>query len=548
MSTKRNLICAALIVFSAIVLVSVLLFNYHPRGKPIRDLKKDEKEVEEIISTRSETDKRLEAGVLFNGIELPYDEAGRSYYYSLPENSPSAYTPEASVKGGVRLAFLSERITDEMIAAGEPLEAIVYNSKEFSRIKIVCTTLPVISLSTKGEISSDYSSVSMRVYDNRTEATKPLEILNGKIHTRGNTSLRFDKKAYRISLRDMSPGRNMREYDVSLLGMRKDGDWILYAAYNDQERVRNVFSTNLWYSSCGTHNSFGIDNGVEYRFVELLINDDYAGLYALGYPLDKKQLRIGPEEYTYQKITAKKELTLNYSDYDELAANFEIKEGDTNVGEDVMWKPLADYYTYLQGINSADQSLYSRCDMGAATDVFLFINFVQGRDNSSSWGTLNLDQTLKIKDGERIMLYTPWDLDQSFGNVWSNSKENWITPYGVKPSSNRVMKINPVYMLMMYGDEGALKRVKNRYADLRQRLWSEDNLNKLIDRYEKQIFDSGAYARDVARWPGSTKLEDPSVKLSLFREHVMNRLTYMDEYVENLTTDGLYEEYEVYGK
>ena len=548
MSAKRNLICAALVVFSAIVLVSVLVFNYHPRGKPIKDLNKDEKEVEEIVSSRTETDKRLETGVLFNGIELPYDEAGRTYYYSLHENSPSAYTPEVSARGGVRLAFISEKITDEQIAAGEPLEAIVYSDKEYSRINIVCTTLPVISITAKGEIGSDYSSMSMRVYDNRTEATKRLAILNGKIHTRGNTSLRFDKKAYRISLRDMSPGRNMRELDVSLLGMRKDGDWILYAAYNDQERVRNVFCTNLWYASCGSHNSFGIDNGVEYRFVELLINDEYAGLYALGYPLDKKQLRIGPEEYTYQKITAKKELTINYSDYDELAANFEIKEGDTDVSQAAMWKPLADYYKYLQGVDSADTNLYSLCDMSAATDVFLFINFVQGRDNSSSWGTLNLDQTVKVKDGESVMLYTPWDLDQSFGNVWSNSEENWISPYGVKPSSNRIMKINPVYMLMMYGDGSALERVKNRYNELRHGQWSEDNLNKLIDRYEKQIFDSGAYARDAERWPGSTKLEDPSVKLSLFREHVMSRLTYMDEYVETLTTDGLFEEYEVYGK
>ena len=222
MSAKRNLICAALVVFSAIVLVSVLVFNYHPRGKPIKDLKKDEKEIEEIISSRTETDERLETGVLFNGIELPYDEAGRTYYYSLPENSSSAYTPEVSAKGGVRLAFISGKITDEQIAAGEPLEAIVYNDGEFGRIKIVCTTLPVISITTGSEISSEYSSMSMRVYDNRTEATKRLAILKGKIHTRGNTSLRFDKKAYRISLRDMSPGRNMRELDVSLLGMRKD--------------------------------------------------------------------------------------------------------------------------------------------------------------------------------------------------------------------------------------------------------------------------------------------------------------------------------------
>ena len=49
----------------------------------------------------------------------------------------------------------------------------------------------------------------------------------------------------------------------------------------------------------------------------------------------------------------------------------------------------------------------------------------------------------------------------------------------------------------------------------------------LIDQYENDIFESGAYLRDMERWPDGL-YEDPEVKLSVFREHVMQRLSYMD--------------------
>ena len=82
------------------------------------------------------------------------------------------------------------------------------------------------------------------------------------------------KKGYAVSLTQESVGGHLRDNDISLLGMRQDDDWVLYAAYNDQEKIRNVFSCNLWKDFCSTDNERGIDTGVEYRYLELFMNGD----------------------------------------------------------------------------------------------------------------------------------------------------------------------------------------------------------------------------------------------------------------------------------
>ncbi len=551
MNTKRKLVFALILIITVTALLSIFIFRRETRGKPFGSLIMDEKKVEEILSSRTETDKRIESLIMFDGMELPYDSSSRTYYYSVAENSKAAYSPSVYVRGSegkVRLMFTNGGITDEKISSGEYLNAVVYSDREYRKIKIACTSLPVISISCEGEIGKDYTNMKVRLFDNRKEATSRLTTCDGKIHTRGNTSLHFGKKSYRITLRDMSLGNNNRELDISLLGMRKDGDWILYAAYNDQERIRNVFCSNLWNYSCGKNNSFGIDNGIEYKYVELIIDNEYCGLYALGYPLDNKQLGITNGEYTFQKYTWKKELSLDFSDYSVLEDNFTVQLGNVDADSKVIWGGLSEYYRALQNMSRADDRIKGLCDIDNAVDVFLFLNFVQGVDNVDRWATLNLDQTVKLRGRNPVMIYTPWDLDQTFGNIWDQKRDNWISPYGFDSHTDRVMKVNPAYMLMMYGDEEVLTRVKNRYRELRSGPWSEEQLGRAIDGYEKQIFGSGAYKRDTEKWPDSTKLEDQSLKLTLFRNYVMDRLKYMDKYVENLSADGLMEKYEVYGK
>lgn len=102
------------------------------------------------------------------------------------------------------------------------------------------------------------------------------------IKYRGKSSLNFAQKQYALETRD-SAGENL---NVSLLGMRKENDWVLYAPYNDISMIRNVFAYTLW-REMGHW-------GPRTRMVELLLNNEYQGVYVLieSIKVDKGRVNI----------------------------------------------------------------------------------------------------------------------------------------------------------------------------------------------------------------------------------------------------------------
>ena len=65
---------------------------------------------------------------------------------------------------------------------------------------------------------------------------------------------------------------------------------------------------------------------------------------------------------------------------------------------------------------------------------------------------------------------------------------------------------------------------------MRNSHWSDERLDKQISDYEEKIFNSGAYLRDIGKWPNSTQ-EDPKQKLSVFRAYVHDRMEAMDRFI-----------------
>ena len=89
------------------------------------------------------------------------------------------------------------------------------------------------------------------------------------IERRGHSSQRFPKKSFSIELRD-ARGKDRK---VGLLGLPADGDWVLYAPYNDKTLMRNALAYE-------TARSLG-RYAPRTRFVELHLNRRYHGIYVL---------------------------------------------------------------------------------------------------------------------------------------------------------------------------------------------------------------------------------------------------------------------------
>lgn len=517
-----------------LVAIVVLMINL-TAGQPqlYSELCITREEMQEIIENRKAAQSSLFTKILFNEYELMIDTAGNRLFYSLIENDSSAYNPYVKCVSeieDVKVAIVGSAITDEVIEKGEQYTLLIYTDTEYQYAGLAFTTLPLVSVDYDGEMG-DYDIMHLRfkLFDNRQQATQRMTNAEGEIRIRGRYSRNFPKDGYRITFYENSVGENRRERDVSLLGMRQDGDWLLYAAYNDQDKVRNVFCSNLWKESCATNNVYGLDNGMEYKYVELFVKGQYWGLYALGYPVDSLQLQMKDGEYMYTKADPYlSELDIDY-DAEGPVQGYEIDEMGINTVES--WEPLKNYYKAM--LYSEDETyaqLREMVDMGNCIDMFLFINMIQGVDHANLRGNniihnMYLTNKISPEDQSEIILYTPWDMDRTWGYGFD------LEGYSVSVDQNVLMQTNIVYLLLEQGDEEMKEMVVQRYAELRDSTWSDGYLMHLLSLYQEQIFDSGAYARDSVRWPEGT-YNDGSEKLGTFMGYVLGRMEYMDQFIE----------------
>ena len=146
-----------------------------------------------------------------------------------------------------------------------------------NKIYFTSSNLPIVIINTGGKIIVDEERITahMGIIDNEEDQLNNLnDPLNGydgqiAIELRGSATMGYPKKSYRFETQDADGENN----NVSLLGMPKENDWILYGPYDDQSLIRNVLAYGLS-NDMGRYAS-------RTRFCELVIDEDYRGLYIL---------------------------------------------------------------------------------------------------------------------------------------------------------------------------------------------------------------------------------------------------------------------------
>lgn len=536
----RRILSAGLVVISiCLTLVSIS----HTMGRMLySDHLISEADFSELTENRTTASDDLLTELYFNGHPLFYDETTARWFYSVSGDDPEL-DPGVSFVSSEKKAKIGFR--DDLIPGGTG-RVLVFTDKEYREYEIVVTTLPLIRIEsddpdfletvfTEETIFDPREVVPIRftLIDNRTEAIRKVTVSEGSIHYHGDSTLYKEKKGFRLTLYQKGAGKEQQEYQADLLGMRPDGDWLLYPAYNDQEKIRNVFSTNLWFASCADDNSFGLKNGNEYRFAELFWNRQYWGLYALGYPIDVKQMNIAPdnrghyEEFLFKQKAWGPKTTDLRAGYDGSILQFDADEGDLNNGVLI----LKMYFNQIQ--TGAPGSLWNS-DTDNALDVWLYMKLIQAYDSVRFPGKMkNMMITIKKNETGRKIIYTPWDMDICWGNIWEAESDNFTVPYALNADDNSYeLDVSPVHALM--GTESEITDlVRERYAVLRADGWSDETIDAMLDSYEKDIYGSGAYVRDMERWPNGT-YQDPESGLSVFREYVHARLASMDSFIDSL--------------
>ena len=530
-----------LLFLSTIIAVMCSLFIFKS-GTNYNKLLIDSETYDKLVATKTFSNE-CSYSIFFNDNEIFY-----FYLYSLVSGGINSYNPtvyvvasDGSEDNDYKIAFLSD-ISQDSIARGDSIPLIIYSDNYYFTSELQCTTLPVISINTFEDITDSKdvkTDMEFSLFDNRNNVSDRLFSSQGQIHVRGASSMVFPKKSYRISLSYMTDNGEEKKSKYSLLGMRKDEDWILYSIYDDPEKIRNIFSTNLWKFSAASDNSYNLDTGTEYKYVELFMNGEYNGLYALGYPMQASQVNISennPSAVMYRRLMGYgNELQL---ESDGAPASFRIQ---SKSGRE-LFSLLREYFIQIDKSHADADSLESLIDVDNAADFFLFINLIQG------WDNIYKNQNIAIYKGSNSInaLYIPWDMDLT----WGTSTEK--IQYGITPETNFEFNYEAFYNLLQISPDNTISLLQKKYDTLRKNAWSDESILAMLDSYEKDIFGSGAYYREMERWPSGSYIgksyvgegdidENAAYDLTIFKEYVLSRLHYFDNYVATLSADPEYE-------
>ena len=356
------------------------------------------------------------------------------------------------------------------------------------------------------------------------------------IEIRGASSQMFPKKNYGFETQDAAGENN----NVALLGMPKENDWVLHGPYSDKTLLRNVLAYHM-----------GTVTG-EYtprtRLCELIINEDYRGVYVLTERIKQDKNRVDIARLTPEDI-----------DGDELTGGYivQIDRDNESIDEDGWYSnfPGDKFYAYHdpdydrllpvqrayireyidrfeQAIDNPQyQSFYYNY-----VDVESWINYFLITEVGKHIDAFKLSFYMhkkKESNGGKLHFGPLWDFNLGFGNFdfdCSPAPEGWSYRFG------GVCHDWHSFWVAKLTDIPQVSHQTNcRWKELRAGPLHTDSLLQFID--EKNSLLSEARKRNFDRWPiiGEDIWPNDFVgqsyeeELNFLRDWLTTRLKWMDD-------------------
>jgi hypothetical protein len=313
--------------------------------------------------------------------------------------------------------------------------------------------------------------------------------------------------------------------------MREDDDWILNALYDDAGLIHNKFSIDVW-RSIASDNSVTNDEGVQAEYVELFMDNEYQGVYALMERIDKKELNLAQGSILYKCLSWEvPDAASEEEDYG-FGQSFEIKYPKSYTSK--MWQPLKRYADafFRKGDISMEEA-EQLMNLENAVDYDLFMMLAYGCDNLRK----NTYFVAEPGAGGYVVKKVPWDMNATWGNAWVGDKACNFTLYDPDAICDTQMWCTDMLKLYDSNPEEVTALLLERWQELRKDILSEERLKNRLDEQFAYLYSSGAYDRNYARWTNGTEYWDDDY----IYEYVEGRLTFLDEYFKAPYFDGTYE-------
>lgn len=388
-----------------------------------------------------------------------------------------------------------------------------HNEKEF------CTHLPIVSIDTGGQtIHIGRVGKGQYSYQKSSEIVGQVEVIDNimsynhlkdeevfktkaKIHYRGNTSLKFDKKSYKIEFIQEDLTKNDQE---DLLGMGNNSEWVLNGPFLDKTLIRNYMCMNI----AGEI----MKDTPDVRFCEVFIDGQYRGVYVAMENVTRSPERVNITPYkegdtftSYiiradRKRMVQEELN-NFTHY----ANRMHKNTAIEIIYPEAVKNHPDLKQYIEeDFSKFEKALYSLdyddrdygyrkyIDIESFVDYFIINEFFKSSD-------AGIFSTYFYKDVRGKLHIGPvWD--------FNNAADNFIA---AKVGTHGMEMVNRSWYFMLMKDEEFVERVIERYDELRQGWLNEELLLQYID--DTVSFLGDAIIRNNQVWGYSFNPENLNV-------------------------------------
>lgn len=426
----------------------------------------------------------------------------------------------------------------------------------FTQVTFTDSNLPIVVITTQvGETINDATRIvcDMGVIDNgtgiRNYTTDPYNNYNGKIsiEIRGSTSQQYPKKNYGFETQTTLGTNN----NVPLLGLPIENDWILYGPYPDKTLLRDVLTYKL-------SRDFG-HYASDYRFCELVINNEYLGVYILLERIKRDNDRVdiarldvddlagdsltGGYIVKVDKLTGEvgyswasnynNEVLFQFHDpeYDELdPIQSSYMENFIGEFEDAIWgaqfaDPILGYPNYIE-----TQSFY---------DFFILQELGRTVDGYRSSSFMHKDKTSGAWNG-RLIAGPMWDFNLSYGNAdycQADLTTGW--QYNFDDICDFTSGI-PFWWEKLLQSTSYSNGLKCRWEELRQGSLHTDSVNYFIDSMAAYLEEGRL--RNFQKWPiigvyvnwngfvGATYEED----LTYLKNYIQQRSIWMDNNIPGI--------------
>ena len=516
---KLRILLSIALLLGVTAAVVVCASPYAPVVEPAAQIE----EIWAIEDARTQSETPLITALENGGQPLGYDADSNTFYCTLGmdcgDSWPGIHLTAPDAKG-VRLVFADDYSYDwccDAISGGYEYQILAYTDTEYSYATLVFTGLPIVMLE-GSEALRPHEDVPVRVSVSAA-GEAPLQT-HGRAHERGDTSLRMrPKHGIKVEFTRYADGTRKTEREMPFLG--RTDEFILIACSMDDLLIRDKLSWDLWNGISSAEEAFGQR---ETAYCEVFAGGEYLGIYLMMRPYDYESelARISPDAaatdglyrlagrsvHEYDKPLIQDHRNMYYEQHHAPAG----EEGHGTI------------QPYLDLFAQEDDALFSQqamqmLDIDSVIRYALFVQACGMTDNEHN----NLYIIAHRETGGYRYLFAPWDLDVSWGRDDEENTEVWYE--------------FPIFDRLLELDVGgvARERLAAIWQDMRESAFNDENIGQLLDSYNTQMNDSGAFYRDAVKWNRSNSYSE---NYNIYA-YACARIAMMDRRIAEITSEEL---------